>query len=113
MGGLTLDDFTQSVAYQQIFGQGELQGREAGRQEGRQEGRQLGLREGRQEGRQQEACALLGRLLERRFGSLPAELKARLQGLPLESLEALSEALQDFQSSGDLQAWLATQEAVG
>lgn len=117
MGGLTLDDFTQSVAYKQIFGQGELQGRQAGRQEGReagrQEGRQLGLREGRQEGRQQEACTLLSRLLERRFGSLPAELKARLEGLPLESLEELSEALLDFQNLGDFQSWLEMQDTGG
>ncbi len=95
MGGLTLDDFTQSVAYKQIFGQGELHGRQ----------------EGRQEGRQQEACALLGRQLERRFGSLPSALKTKLQDLPLESLEALSEALLDFQILGDLQAWLAMQDA--
>jgi predicted transposase YdaD len=97
MGGLTLDDFTQSVAYKQIFEQGELQGRQ----------------EGRQEGRQQEACALLCRQLERRFGSLPAELKARLQVLPLATLEALSEALLEFQCLGDLQSWLAMQGTGG
>jgi predicted transposase YdaD len=93
MGGLTLDDFTQSVAYKQIFEQGELQGR--------------------QEGRQQEACALLCRQLERRFGSLPAELKARLLVLPLATLEALSEALLEFQCLGDLQSWLAMQGTGG
>jgi predicted transposase YdaD len=97
MGGLTLDDFTQSVAYKQIFEQGELQGRQ----------------EGRQEGRQQEACALLCRQLERRFGSLPAELKASLQVLPLATLEALSEALLEFQCLGDLQSWLAMQGTGG
>ena len=97
MGVLTLDDFTQSVAYKQIFEQGELQGRQ----------------EGRQEGRQQEACALLCRQLERRFGSLPAELKASLQVLPLATLEALSEALLEFQCLGDLQSWLAMQGTGG
>ena len=97
MGGLTLDDFTQSVAYKQIFEHGELQGRQ----------------EGRQEGRQQEACALLCRQLERRFGSLPAELKASLQVLPLATLEALSEALLEFQCLGDLQSWLAMQGTGG
>ena len=42
MGGITVDDFTSSVAYREIFG--------LGRQEGRQESRQ--------EGRQAEAAAL-------------------------------------------------------
>ncbi len=27
MGGITLDDFTQSVAYREIFGRGEAQGK--------------------------------------------------------------------------------------
>ena len=38
MGGITLDDFTQSVAYREIYGLG----RQEGRQEGRKEGRQAG-----------------------------------------------------------------------
>ena len=57
MGGITLDDFTSSVAYKEIFGLGLEEGQQRGRQEGLKEGllegRQEGLLEGRQEGRQE------------------------------------------------------------
>jgi len=49
MGGITVEDFTSSVAYLEIFG--------LGRQEGRQEGRLEGLQEGQEKGRQTEAVA--------------------------------------------------------
>ena len=95
MGGITVDDFTNSVAYKEIFG--------LGQQEGRQEGRL----EGRQEGRQAEAAAMTQRQLQRRFGSLAPEQQRRLQSLPLSDLEALADALLDFQSPADLSDWLA------
>jgi hypothetical protein len=98
MGGITLDDFTSSAIYQEIFG--------LGRQEGQQEGRQ----EGRLEGRQAEAAALTVRLLQRRCGSLSSQQQARLQALPLPRLEALADALLDFEGAEDLAAWLAAQE---
>jgi predicted transposase YdaD len=95
MGGITVDDFTNSVAYKEIFGRG------------LEEGQQRGRLEGRQEGRQAQAAAMTQRLLQRRFGALATEQQRRLQGLPLSELEALSEALLDFQSASDLTAWLA------
>ena len=58
MGGITVEDFTSSVAYREIFGLG------------RQEGRQEGLLEGQQKGRQTEAVALTLHLLEHRCGGL-------------------------------------------
>lgn len=73
-----------------------------GIQKGRQEGRQ----EGRKEGRQEEAAALILRQLNRRFGSLNAELETQIRVLPLPQLEALAEALLDFAEQGDLAAWL-------
>ncbi len=90
MGGITLEDFSQSVAWREIFGQGRLEGRKEGRQEGRQQG---GLR-------------LTLRQLRRRCGDLRPELKARVRALPLERLEALAEALLDFNDGSDLAAWL-------
>jgi predicted transposase YdaD len=36
MGGITVDDFTSSVAYREIFGQGHQQGEQKGEQKGRQ-----------------------------------------------------------------------------
>ena len=86
MGGITVDDFTSSVAYREIFG--------------------LGLQEGQQKGRQAEAAALTLRLLQRRCGSLQPNQQALIQGLPLSDLENLADALLDFQGPADLNAWL-------
>ncbi len=98
MGGITLEDFTQSVAYREIYG--------LGRQEGRQEGRQKPT-EGQTEGRRQGELAMALRLLHRRCGELSAEQDARIRQLPLQRLEALAEALLDFRGPEDLNAWLA------
>ena len=86
MGGITVDDFTSSVAHREIFGQGE--------------------QKGRQEGRQIEALAITLRLLEHRCGALSPSQQSRIQVLPLTALESLSVALLDFQGPEDLTAWL-------
>ena len=83
MGGITVDDFTSSVAYREIFGLG------------------------RQEGRQSEASALTLRQLQLRCGALTASQQTRIQALPLSALETLSIALLDFQGPQDLNAWLS------
>jgi len=75
MGGITLDDFTQSVAYREIFGRGEAK--------------------------------VTLRLLSRRCGPLSADQESVIRSLPLERLEALAEALLDFEGMADLHAWLA------
>ncbi len=87
MGGISVDDFTSSVAYREIFG--------------------LGRQEGRQEGRQAEAAALTLRQLRRRCGTLSSAQQSRIQCLPLGDLEALADALLDFQGPDDLNAWLS------
>jgi hypothetical protein len=79
MGGITVDDFTSSVAYREIFGLG----------------------------RQTEASALTLRQLQLRCGALNPSQQARIQGLPLTALEILSIALLDFQGPDDLNAWLS------
>jgi len=93
-GGITLDDFTSSAIYKEIFGLG----------------RQEGQHEGRQEGRQAEAAALTVRQLQRRCGTLSSQQQERIQALPLPQLEALADALLDFQGPQDLAAWLEAQE---
>jgi predicted transposase YdaD len=75
MGGITVEDFTQSRAYQEIFGLGEAK---------------VTLRQ-----------------LSRRCGPLSNATSARIQALPLEQLEALADALLDFQGPTDLANWLA------
>jgi len=91
MGGITIEDFTQSRAYQEIFGQGQAEGEARGKAEGKALG---------------ETTVIL-RLLNRRCGPLDAVTTARIQALPLERLEALAETLLDFSGHGDLTAWLS------
>jgi len=83
MGGISVEDFSSSVAYREIFGLG------------------------RQEGRQAEAAELILRLLKRRCGSLNPNQQARIEALPLSALEALADALLDFEGPEDLKAWLS------
>ena len=83
MGGITLEDLSQSRAYQEIFGLGEARG-EA-----------------------REAAKVALRQLSRRCGTLSEATTARIEALPLEQLEALAEALLDFSGPADLSAWLA------
>ena len=83
MGGITVDDFTSSVAYREIFGLG------------------------RQEGRQAEASDLTLRQLQRRCGALTPSQQASIQALSLSALETLSIALLDFQGLEDLNTWLS------
>jgi predicted transposase YdaD len=87
MGGITVDDFTSSVAYREIFG--------------------LGQQKGEQKGRQAEAAAISLRLLAHRFGALTPSQQSRIQALPLSALEALLDALLDSQGPEDLNAWLS------
>jgi hypothetical protein len=50
------------------------------------------------------------RQLSRRCGPLSAEQESRIRSLPLERLEALAEALLDFEGMADLNAWLAAND---
>ena len=66
------------------------------------EGRQEGEAKGRQEG---ELTVTL-RLLNRRCGPISEPTTVQIQALPVEKLEALADALLDFQGPVDLAAWL-------
>jgi predicted transposase YdaD len=91
MGGIIAYDFTSSVAYREIFGLGHQQGEQ----------------KGEQKGRQAEAAAISLRLLGHRCGALTPGQHSRIQDLPLSALEALLDALLDFQGPDDLNAWLS------
>ena len=95
MGGITLEDFAQSVAYKEIFGLGEERGRE------------LGLRKGLEQGQKIGELEITLRLLQRRCAGLTPTQEARIRALPLPQLEALAEALLDFQGQADLEHWLS------
>jgi predicted transposase YdaD len=62
------------------------------------------LEEGEQRGREEGERSLVLRLLTRRVGELPQQVRQRIETLPLEQLENLGEALLDFTSMADLQA---------
>jgi predicted transposase YdaD len=96
MGGITLEDFTQSVAYKEIFGLGEERGREQGLEKGWEQGLKTGELE------------ITLRLLQRRCSAITPSQEARIRALPLPQLEALAEALLDFKGADDLKAWLAS-----
>ncbi|MBL1203679.1 MAG: Rpn family recombination-promoting nuclease/putative transposase [Nostoc sp. GBBB01] len=76
----------------------------------KEEGREQGLEQGREQGREAEARSLIFRQLTKRVGELPQQLRQRLESLSLEQLENLGEALLDFTSMADLQAWLEALE---
>jgi predicted transposase YdaD len=64
------------------------------------------LAEGEQRGRTEEGQSLILRQLNRRFGTLPANIEAQVQALDLPQIEALGEALLDFVQLSDLSNWL-------
>ena len=64
------------------------------------------------EGRKEGEAAVTIRLLTRRCGPLSEATTAQIQALPLEHLEALADALLDFQGPADLTAWLASPSSL-
>jgi predicted transposase YdaD len=75
MGGITLEDFSQSVAYKEIFRLGEKRGREQGLEQGREQGLEQGLKTGELE--------ITLRQLRLSCGSLTASQEARIRALSL------------------------------
>jgi hypothetical protein len=73
---------------------------EQGSEQGRQEGRQAGLDHERK---------VLLRQLRKRLGDLEPAVESRIERLSADHLEQLGEALLDFNSFADLDAWLQAQ----
>ncbi len=65
----------------------------------------FGRSEGRLEGRRREIELVL-RQLNRRLGEVSQLQKQMIRNLPLKRVEALGEALLDFETSADLRGWL-------
>lgn len=55
---------------------------------------------------------LVIRLLHRKLGQLPPSLETMIQSLEIEEIEALGEALLDFNDVDDLSTWLQRQETT-
>ena len=84
----------ESVVYQDIFQKGE--------QRGVQQGLQQGLQQGMEQGEKRVAL----RQLERKFGQISRTARQQIEKLVAEQLEALCDALLDFQTKEDLTRWL-------
>ena len=70
--------------------------------------KEQGVQEGLEQGVQQGQAILVVRLLKRRIGEIESEDEVRINGLSVEQLEALGDALLDFSSRDDLLAWFAS-----
>lgn len=57
-------------------------------------------------GIEQGERSLVLRLLTRRVGELPEPVRSQIEALPIAQLELLGEALLDFETIADLDAWL-------
>ncbi|MDB9313677.1 DUF4351 domain-containing protein [Spirulina sp. CS-785/01] len=67
-----------------------------------------GLQEGLEQGLERERN-LVTRQIKRRLGELSPQLEEQIQQLSVDQIEALGEALLDFQTEEDLLNWLAEQ----
>ena len=105
--GILDDSVTYQAAVAEYTRRGRLEGERQGEERGIQLGLNQGLNQGRNQGIQQEAQCLVLRLLPRRCGQLSHEQELAVRALPLEKLEALAEALLDFDGPEALDAWLA------
>jgi predicted transposase YdaD len=83
---LTDTDLRNTWYFQDVFAEGQLEGRE--------------------EGRRSEAIGFVLRLLCRRLGPLSGETEQRIATLTVPQIEALGEALLDFTQPPALTEWL-------
>ena len=74
---------------------------------------EAGIKEGISQGISRGKETLVLRQLRRRFGTVPADLTARLDTLSPDQLDDLGEALLDFGTVADLEQWLAQHEPTG
>jgi predicted transposase YdaD len=80
-----------------------IEWREKTRREGRREGQQVGLRKGRKEGRAEGMRQVLLRLMERRFGPIPDEIRRNVEGITSpRRLNQLADRILTVQSLRDL-----------
>ncbi|MTJ10015.1 DUF4351 domain-containing protein [Anabaena sp. UHCC 0204] len=71
-----------------------------------QQDREKAIQEGEERGLQQGEQRVIIRQLNRRIGELSSSLVVQIQGLSLEQLDLLGEALLDFSEVADLETWL-------
>jgi hypothetical protein len=79
---------------------------EAAEQRGRKEGEERGREEGEERGELKGCQDLVLRQLNKRIGSVSAELEAQIRALSLMGVEELGDALLDFTEASNLVEWL-------
>lgn len=94
MFGLQDSDLKKTRFYQDTF--------DEGRQEGLEQGFQKGIENGVRKGREEGEAALLLRILERRFGPLPINVKHRIASTDAETLLIYGERVLDAQSLDEI-----------
>jgi predicted transposase/invertase (TIGR01784 family) len=90
-------ELQQTRVYQEALAEGRVEGRTEGRVEGEARGLERGL---------QQERTLVMRLLTRKLGNITPEMQLRVNGLSIEKVESLGEALLDFTQMDDLLGWL-------
>jgi predicted transposase YdaD len=88
----------ESPWYQEIL--------QEGKREGQQEGLEQGLERGLEQGLEQGKRSLILRLLDRKLGVLPPDIRSQVEVLSVSQLEVLGEALLEFSAIADLITWL-------
>ena len=71
---------------------------------------QIGYDRGVQVGKERQARSIVLRLLSGKFGTIAPRLEQQIEGLPVEQLDMLTDALLGFESVADLTTWLDSQE---
>jgi predicted transposase/invertase (TIGR01784 family) len=75
--------------------------------EAKAEGESIGEARGKAEGKAEEGKSLVIRQLTRKLGTITPQLLDRINSLQIDRVESLGEALLDFTSITDLEAWLS------
>lgn len=88
----------------EVFGMTEL-GRLL-REEGKKEGKEEGRKEGKEEGRRQELVRTSTRLLTKKFGILPDDIKAKIEKSDTTVLEIIVDEILDFEKLEDTYKYL-------
>ncbi len=88
----------------EVFGMTEL-GRLL-REEGKKEGKEEGIKEGKKEGRRQELIRTSTRLLTKKFGILPDNIKGKIENSDTTVLEIIVDEILDFKKLEDTYKYL-------
>jgi predicted transposase YdaD len=92
----------------EVFGMTELGRllREEGKKEGKEEGIKEGRKEGKKEGRRQELIRTSTRLLTKKFGILPDNIKGKIENSDTTVLEIIVDEILDFKKLEDTYKYL-------